>query len=190
MEKLNQMTNRELGQLFPIFLTEHSPNWQISFEEEKLLINQTFGIVFFLAIDHIGSTAIPSIKAKPTIDILLQVEKATDIQVLIEVFKNLGYHYIPKPENPAPGIMFVKGYSPLGYVGQAFHVHVRFPGVYDEIIFRDYLISHPIDALEYEKLKIALSEKYRFDRDGYTEAKTFFVRKILEKAKGPISKFL
>jgi GrpB-like predicted nucleotidyltransferase (UPF0157 family) len=83
-----------------------------------------------------------------------------------------------KPENPPPHMMFVKGYTPEGFLGQAFHVHVRYPGDWNEIRFRDYLRIHNTIAKEYEALKIRLAQKYQYDRDGYTEAKSDFIEKI------------
>ena len=61
-----------------------------------------------------------------------------------------------------------------------FHIHVHPMGDNDEILFRDYLRSHPAAAREYEALKLSLLPKYKHNRDGYTEAKSEFVKRILE----------
>jgi GrpB-like predicted nucleotidyltransferase (UPF0157 family) len=74
--------------------------------------------------------------------------------------------------------MFMKGYTAHGFEGQAFHIHVRYRGDWDELYFRDYLISHPEIADEYGKLKSALQKRYEHDRDGYTKAKTDFIKRI------------
>ena len=73
-------------------------------------------------------------------------------------------------------MMFMKGYTPNGFFGQAFHVHVRYPGDWDEIYFRDFLRTHPEAAAEYASLKHQLKKQFEFDRDGYTRAKSDFIR--------------
>jgi GrpB-like predicted nucleotidyltransferase (UPF0157 family) len=90
---------------------------------------------------------------------------------------------IPKPENPPPHMMFAKGYSEEGFAGQAFHIHARYKGDWDESRFRDYLISHPETAVEYAGLKLKLAELYPNDREKYTESKTEFIAKINALAK-------
>lgn len=69
-----------------------------------------------------------------------------------------------------------------GFAERVFHVHLRFMGDNDEIAFRDYLNGHPDTAREYEQLKLSLWKDYEHDRDGYTEAKTEFIRKCMKLA--------
>lgn len=78
-------------------------------------------------------------------------------------------------------MMFVKGYTIHGFEGQAFHVHVRYKGDWDEIYFRDHLRNNKQKAREYEKLKLAT--KYKYDREAYTDAKTDFIEKINKLAR-------
>ena len=78
---------------------------------------------------------------------------------------------------------FNKGYTPAGYADKVFHIHIHAIGDNDEIYFRDFLRRNPIVAKEYEALKINLLSQYRNNRDGYTEAKTDFITKIMESAK-------
>lgn len=177
-KSLHSMTREELGKLFPITLSKPSENWVKLFQEEKQVILDAFAQSEIISIEHIGSTAIPGIKAKPTIDILLQVKEKTDNQRIIDVFNRLGYQINNHPENPPPHMTFVKGYTINGYEGQAFHVHIRYQGDWDEIRFRDYLIRHKETAKAYESLKTELAKKYRYDREAYTLAKTVFIEKI------------
>ena len=90
----------------------------------------------------------------------------------------MGYHLIPKPENPPPHLMFVKGYTPEGFRGQAFHLHVRYAGDWDEPYFCEYLRRNPAVAAEYARLKRELAARLRNDRDGYTGAKSQFIMRI------------
>lgn len=80
-------------------------------------------------------------------------------------------------------MMFVKGYTEEGFKGQVFHIHVRYKGDWDEIYFRDYLKSHPETAKKYGELKLKLVEKFRNDREKYTESKTNFIKKINKLAR-------
>ena len=78
---------------------------------------------------------------------------------------------------------FNKGYTLHGYDDKVFHVHFHTVGDNDEIRFRDYLLTHPDVAGEYERLKLSLLPKYRNDRDGYTSAKSGFIKRITDMAK-------
>ncbi|KUK88937.1 MAG: hypothetical protein XE04_1923 [Marinimicrobia bacterium 46_43] len=82
------------------------------------------------------------------------------------------------PENPPTHIMSAKGFTPEVFQGQAYHVYVRFPAEWDEIRFRDDQRHHRDKALEYEALKIALTEEFQYERDGYRNAKGDFIQKI------------
>lgn len=187
---LEEMTSAELGKLFLIVLVEHDPAWEVLFNVEKKRIEMCLDGITRIRINHIGSTAIPGIIAKPTIDILLEINYQQDeltssesvndktLSDIKHALQKEGYYGILKPENPPPHLMFVKGYTLAGFSGQSFHVHVRYPGDWDEIRFRDYLIRHPDAAAEYAALKIRLAEQFRNDREGYTGAKGDFIRKI------------
>ncbi len=177
-KSLNDMTIAELGKLFPIILTDYSDKWAGLYFSEAKMITDAFSKTEIIKIDHIGSTAIPGLKAKPTIDILLQVSEQLAIQKLKDTFKSLGYLINNHPENPAPHFTFVKGYTKQGFKGQAYHVHIRYSGDWDEIRFRDYLIKNKEIAKEYENLKLELAEQYPNDREAYTNSKTEWIKKI------------
>lgn len=145
---LETMTNEELWELFPIRLEQHNPLWQPRYQEEAKQIISAVEKANVVRISHIGSTAVPGLLAKPTIDILLEVGKEVDTKLLISAIKSVGYIYTPQPNRPAPHMMFQKGYTPTGFEGQAYHLHVRYPGDWDELHFRDYLKSHPKAAQE------------------------------------------
>ncbi|MFZ5354848.1 MAG: GrpB family protein [Bacillota bacterium] len=177
-KSLGEMTNEELWQLFPIILEEHNPAWKERYIEEKSILEKVIGKSNIKQIDHIGSTSIPNIIAKPTVDILLQINDDTDIEQLFNNMDAAGYECNKIPKNPAPHLTFLKGYTQRGFEGQVFHIHVRYSGDWDELYFRDYLIKHPDVADEYGKLKLELKPQFEHDRDGYTYAKTDFVKKI------------
>jgi GrpB-like predicted nucleotidyltransferase (UPF0157 family) len=82
-----------------------------------------------------------------------------------------------KPENPLPHMMFTKGYSKNGISGQIYHVHIRFPGDWDEIKFRDFLIRNPEVALVYADLKKDFQRNINI-----TAKKTRRIRLLLSKS--------
>jgi len=185
---LDDMTNEELCELFPIILSDYKPVWKQNYLKEKTLLERSIGIENIVSMNHIGSTAIPGLIAKPTIDILVEIKDEADSRRLISSMQSSGYIHIERPTTPVPDIaMFVKGYTPQGFKGQVFHVHVRFSGDWDELYFRDYLLTHPEIAEEYGKLKIGLQKKYEHDRDGYTDAKTDFIARIVKLARSEAS---
>lgn len=180
---LNEMSNEELWRLFPIVLSEHIPKWKENYLTEKMMIVQAVGIQYIVRINHYGSTSVPNLIAKPTIDILLEIKEDADIEKLISSIQSVGYIYSEQLNNPAPHMMFMKGYTPQGFKGQVFHVHVRYSGDWDELYFRDYLLVHPEIANKYGELKMELQKKYEHDRDGYTNAKTDFIKRITKLAR-------
>lgn len=176
------MSAEELGQLFPIILRDYNEEWPELYSKEEKVIIQILGSSIH-QIQHIGSTSVQGLTAKPTIDILLEIKETTNTDMLIEKLIKSGYRCLKKPENPPPHMMFLKGYTDNGFVGQAFHLHIRYPGDWDEPWFRDYLRNHKEAAEEYTELKKELQKKYEHDRDRYTDCKTKFVKKCTELAR-------
>lgn len=172
------MTLEELWQLFPIVLTPHQLQWKDWAREE--IENLTALLSGYCpVITHIGSTAIPNIQAKPIIDILVELNADIDWGRIKEKMETAGYICMSVSDNR---MSFNKGYISTGYADKVFHIHFHRIGDNDEILFRDHLIAHPEVAEEYEKLKLSLLPKYRNDRDGYTEAKSEFVRRTIKQA--------
>ncbi len=174
-KRLEDMTLEELWALFPITLEPHNPKWtEWAMAEIERLRAVLSG--FSPAISHIGSTAIPDIHAKPIIDILVEVSSEADRNVLKDILEKAGYICMSAAANR---MSFNKGYTSAGYAEKVYHVHIRTCDDNDEISFRDYLISHPDAAREYERLKLSLLPEYEHNRDGYTEAKAEFVQRIM-----------
>ncbi len=169
------MTLEELWELFPIVLTPHNPLWREWAEDEMRRLGDILAD-FSPVINHIGSTAIPDIQAKPIIDLLAEVSAAPDWEKLRRAMISAGYICM---SSDSARMSFNKGYTPRGYAERVFHIHIHRPGDNDPIFFRDYLTAHPDAAKEYERLKLSLAPQFRHDRDGYTAAKTDFVSSIL-----------
>lgn len=177
-KKLSEMTLEELWQLFPIYLTEHQPCWQEWYSEEEGLLKNILSSAE--RISHIGSTAIPSIWAKPIVDILVEIPRGSKLLYYKDLIVNNGYICMSENEK---GLSFNKGYTENGFAERVFHLHLRYTGDNNELYFRDYLIEHPDVAKKYEKLKLELWKEYEHNRDGYTNAKTELVQIYTEKAK-------
>lgn len=173
------MTLEELLGLFPIVLTPHNPLWADWAGEEMKSLSGLLA-EYHPVINHIGSTAIPEIQAKPIIDILIEVSTDVDWHLIKNIMGKNGYLCMSEMETR---ISFNKGYTPEGYADKIFHIHFHRIADNDEILFRDYLMAHPDVAREYEQLKRSLLPKYKNDRDGYTEAKSGFIRSIVNAAR-------
>lgn len=180
---LKEVTDEERAALFPVILAPHNSKWREAFMTERSAIEKLPCAQDILGIHHYGSTSIPGIYAKPCVDILLEISENAELDGMIRAFQNAGYIYIRYAADLPPHTMFVKGYTDYGFIGQTYHLHVRYPGEHDELLFRDYLIAHPEKAKEYETLKLDLKGRYEYDRDGYTEAKGEFIRNVVELAR-------
>ena len=177
-KKLSEMTLEELWQLFPIFLTEHQPCFRKWYSEEEGLLRKAFSSE--AKISHIGSTAIPSIWAKPIIDILVEIPKERHLPDYKALLISAGYICMSQSENR---MSFNKGYTEHGFAERVYHLHLRYAGDNDELYFRDYLLEFPEAAKEYEKLKLSLWKEYEHNRDAYTNAKAEIVKKYTQLAK-------
>ena len=177
---LFKMTLAELWQLFPIVLTEHNPDWQDWYKEEKANLQQHLPTADVVRISHIGSTAVGGIWAKPIVDILLEVQQGADLMMIKQAIEQAGYLCMSETTNR---LSFNKGYTVKGFAKKVFHLHLRYVGDNDELYFRDYLQTHDAVAQEYEQLKKSLWQLYPNDRDTYTEHKTGFVKCYTAKAK-------
>lgn len=177
-KKLSEMSLEELWQLFPIFLTEHKACWEAWYAEEASFIKPLLPST--ARINHIGSTAIPAIWAKPIIDILVELPNDCKLLDAKDILENNGYICMTQC---ADRLSFNKGYTENGYADRVFHLHLRYYGDNDELYFRDYLNDFSDVAEQYEKMKQGLWKEYEHDRDGYTNAKSNFVKKYTSMAK-------
>ena len=175
---LEQMSLKELWELFPISLEDYNEEWPRVAVEEIYALRSLLGDNI-VSIYHIGSTAIKGIKAKPIIDILIESNGPEAFARIKGAM--LGADYICMAES-ASRLSFNKGYTRNGYADKVFHIHVAAAGHIDEVTFRDYLRSHPAAARKYESLKLSLLPKFRNNRDGYTRAKTNFVKAVMRIA--------
>ena len=179
---LSEMSLEELWQLFPIILSEHDPAWAKYYDEEKALLEKQFGTLL-VRINHIGSTAVEGLIAKPTVDILLEVDPASSPDAVRQTAEACGYTVMAESIAPEYRLDLCKGYTPQGFAEKVFHLHIRHPGDWDEIVFRDYLRQNQRKADEYAESKKKLRKRFKHDRDAYTEAKGEFIRACVKEAR-------
>lgn len=188
--KIKWYTGQELF-LYEIYkndaieLTPYDDQWPILAKLEITTLQNSLPENHIIDIQHVGSTAIPGMIAKPIIDIQIAVDSISAIkQTAIETLKTLGYEYWS--DNPdLERLFFVKGMPPFGEK-RTHHVHIVEPSSKhwkEKILFRDYLISDPAVADEYKKLKKKLAEQHQYDRERYTDSKTKFVNDVLQKVR-------
>jgi len=176
-KKLSEMTLEELWELFPIILTGHNPDWAQWYAEEAAALE---ALLPGCRMHHVGSTSVPGIWAKPIVDILAEAPVGADLRGIKDVLTKNGWLCMGES---GTRVSFNKGYTPQGFAERVFHLHLRFAGDRDEVLFRDYLLAHPEDAQKYEKLKLSLWKPFEHDRDGYTNAKSEFVAGIMARAR-------
>ncbi len=154
-----------------IEVVEYDPQWPEEFLKESQAISAVLKDQI-VHIHHIGSTAVPGLKAKPVIDIMLEVK---DVETLDEYSAAMeGIGYTPKGEFGIPGRRFYL----KGPYDRTHHIHAfnaGSPEVRRHIAFRDYLIAHPLVAKEYADLKVRCADECDNDIDKYCDLKHDFV---------------
>ncbi len=181
-ERLKALTPEERASLFPVMLRAHDPLWREWYAEEAEHLGLLLGENIH-RMSHIGSTAVEGLVAKPTVDILLEVEEHCDADTVIRAVEQAGYFFDAETSPPGIPMMFMKGYTADGYEERVFHLHVRPIGHNDELYFRDYLREHPVVCKEYARLKKRLAKAYKNDREAYTDNKSAFIKHHTEAAK-------
>lgn len=175
---LEDLSLEELWELFPIKFTNYNEEFKSIYLEEEKILKSLMGDDI-KRISHIGSTSIKNIKTKPIVDILVEIEFQNKDIVKERLHNN---NYILMSET-IDKMSFNKGYTEDGYAEHVFHIHIKQYGDCDELYFRDYLNDNAQKAKEYEKLKLELYDKYKPNRDLYTEGKKEFVTEITNLAK-------
>lgn len=173
-----------------VIVVPYDTSWPKRAEQEIQLIKEAFqGQDWLLGIEHVGSTAIPGLAAKPIIDLYLGARSIKEAKAAIGILEALGYQFWHDNPNPEK-MFFVKGMPPFG-TGRTHHVHiVLFGSDYwlARLVFRDHLRMHPEEIDRYATLKYDLMQKHGQDREAYTDAKADYISSILRKAdfKDPI----
>ena len=159
----------------------NSPEWKKLFKAEKSALKEVLGDRF-IATEHVGSTAIPGIKAKPILDLMLAIPDLENWKWVQEPLSKLGYEFRRDFREEQGHILFVKGLEE----NRTHYLKITEPNSdfwTEHILFRDYLINNPQYREEYQNLKEKLFNAHAGNREPYTKGKEDFVRKILKLAR-------
>jgi GrpB-like predicted nucleotidyltransferase (UPF0157 family) len=160
----------------PVLIAPYDPGWPLSFAAERAKLAAILSPWLAGPIEHIGSTAVPGLAAKPVIDIMAAVQDLNTSRPALAALESLDYCHAPYKQEvmhwlckPGPDM-------------RTHHLHLVPYGSAlwnDRIAFRDRLRADERLAVEYADLKRHLAALHRNDREAYTEAKTGFVEKVL-----------
>jgi GrpB-like predicted nucleotidyltransferase (UPF0157 family) len=155
-------------------VVEADPEWGRAFEAARADLLAVLGDTA-VSVDHIGSTAVPGLVSKPTIDVLVGVERLDDAVSAADRLATLGYEHRPDAFPPEHEHLFFRRVVD-GRRTHHLHVHpVDSPGHRLHLVWRDHLRSHPDIAVRYAELKVDLADRYHDDRDRYVEEKERWV---------------
>ena len=188
----------------PITIADYDPSWPAIFLAERDLIYATCGRDAFVRIEHIGSTAVPGLAAKPVIDIMPGLRSLDDAPPVIEALQTIGYEYVPEFEHDTasgPGMPFRRYFRKDRDGRRAFHLHMvaassdfwRY-----QLRFRNWLRYRDEDREAYARLKHELAERFNERlratgawedvNTGYTDFKADFVRGVLAKMEAKLAR--
>lgn len=157
-----------------IVLARYTDAWRRSFEAERDTVANALGKEV-LAIEHVGSTAVPGLQAKPIVDIAIAVVSFEDAAVCVAPLEGIGYRY--HGEYGIPRRHYFDRGEP-----HTFHIHMleeRSVEYRNHLLFRDHLRRSSAAAAEYAALKRELARRHSPDVEAYAEAKGDFVRRVV-----------
>jgi len=163
----------------PVRIVPYDAVWPELFEKERGILEGLLAQWLVGPIEHVGSTAVPGLAAKPVIDIMAAVESLGASRPAISALEAVDYVYFPY--QPEQKHWFCKPSA----VFRTHHLHLVPFGSrswIERLAFRDFLRRDSVTAGEYAELKRQLATRYEFDREAYTEAKGPFIQRILKLA--------
>ena len=161
-----------------VVIVPYDPEWPELFAQLGANLREVLGETA-VRIDHVGSTSIQGLAAKPVIDVQVSVDSFEPLDAFRIPIESIGFVF--RANNPDR----TKRYFRERPGEHRTHVHVRRVGSWAEqstLLFRDYVRVHAEDAKRYAELKCRLAEEYLDDRAGYTDAKGPFIWEVLAKA--------
>jgi GrpB-like predicted nucleotidyltransferase (UPF0157 family) len=161
-----------------VIIEKHASEWPTVFATERAILLAALAPCS-LQIEHIGSTAVPGLAAKPIIDMMLGARSLGQLEAQIGTLQRHGYQYMPEHEIETPERRFLA--KPIVRPRQ-FHLHAVVTGSRfwsEHILFRDALRGNARLAQDYASLKRSLAAHYQDDREGYTCAKSSFIASAL-----------
>jgi GrpB-like predicted nucleotidyltransferase (UPF0157 family) len=165
-----------------VVIVDYDPAWPGLYEEESARVRQA-AAGLLLAVEHVGSTAVPGLAAKPIVDLVGGVADKAAAEACLAPLAEIGYTDVTPQPPEEKDWFYCLGNHPVP--GHGYHVHLmRYPSAFWDrhLLFRDYLRRRADVASAYERLKRELAARFRDDRPAYTEAKDDFVEEALRQA--------
>ena len=162
-----------------IHIVPYDTSWVAQFERERAVLERLLAPWRGGPIEHVGSTAIPGLCAKPVIDIMVAVTSLRESEPAKSALREAGYQYAEYKTD------VMHWFCKPSFAMRTHHLHLipfGAPLWHDRLKFRDILRADPVLAADYATLKLALASKFELDREAYTEAKSAFVARILASA--------
>lgn len=160
----------------PIRIVAYDPSWPRRFRDERAILERSLESWIAGPIEHVGSTAVPGLAAKPIIDIMVAVESLPASVPAVSALAEIGYVYFPyRPE-------VMHWFCKPSAATRTHHLHLVPAGSRlwkERIAFRDCLRRDLVTARDYAELKRRLARRYELDREAYTKAKGPFIRRVL-----------
>jgi GrpB-like predicted nucleotidyltransferase (UPF0157 family) len=164
-----------------LVIAAYSPEWPREFERERAALESTLAPLA-VHIEHIGSTSVPGMSAKPIIDIMLGAPSLADIEHRMHLIESLGYEHLPEMRELMPDNRF---FAKPATLPRRFHLHaVEYDGEFwrDHIAFRDVLREDTKLAADYLALKSRLAAEFKLQPKRYTDAKGPFINAAVQRA--------
>ena len=158
-----------------VFLCDYTDEWEKEFEKESKKVLDLIGR-YVSNIHHIGSTTVPGLKAKPIIDIAVELFNFEGGFLCVEALQNIGYRHQLLPELPE------RHYFSKGVDLRTHQIHMYKPGskyLHEQLTFRNKLRADPFLVEKYVQIKDKLSKTFYNDKLAYTDAKTEFIEAII-----------
>ena len=169
-----------------IVVENYNAQWAITFQAFKAIYQNLLGDLA-LSIEHVGSTSVVGLAAKPIIDMDIVVRNEADLQAVLQKMSLLGYRHLGdfgiKNREVLKGISDKVPIDGSNKIWQKHHLYVCIEGVSsldNHLKFRNYLRQHPQKAQEYGELKQRLAQQFTYDIDEYIAHKTPFITAVLE----------
>ena len=162
----------------PVEIAEPDPAWAARGEAAAAEVRDALE-PWVLDVEHIGSTAVPGLAAKPVIDLLVGVRSLDDSPAIVAAVTGLGYEYIPEFEDELPNRRYFRRFTDGVRTHQVHLVERTDHRWWDRhVAFRDWLRAHDDDRDAYAELKRRLAVAHREDRAAYTDAKSDFIHAV------------
>lgn len=164
------------GMEAPVQIEPYNAAWPAAFSSERMLLSRVLEPWLAGPIEHVGSTAVPGLAAKPIIDIMAAVESLEASRPALAKLQESGYCYAPYQAD------VMHWFCKPGPELRTHHLHlIPFESAlwFERLAFRDLLAANPVMANDYAALKYRLADTYRHDRERYTEEKGPFIEKAL-----------